>query len=392
MWPLNIVVVGAGIFGVTAADVLARRGHRVTVLERGDVPDPRAASTAVGRIVRMEAGRDTQLAHLAELCLTEWEHSASWLGEPVYHADGFLVLSRRATNPGGFLHESMRALERMGRSIRRLDRAGLARSFPAWARADLSDGYYNPRGGWVEAAAALAAWMRRAVGAGVRLREGATVTGLWERGGAVRGVCLENGECLAADRVIVTAGAETARLLPWTSSRLSSVGQPIFHLAPADVEPFGSRHFPPWAVDVGETGWYGLPVNRRGVVEIAHHGEGASLNDDDPTTVPAAFVDRLRAFLASHLPALVDAPIAARRLCRTTDTPDGDFLIDADPEHPGLVVSTGGGGHGFKFAPLLGPIVADVVDGRPNPWRERFAWRRPAAGLGAARTPAPCAP
>ncbi len=392
MWPLNIVVVGAGIFGVTAADVLARRGHRLTLLERGHVPDPRAASTDLGRIIRMDAGRDTTCASLADSCVTDWESSAAWLGEPVYHADGFLVLSRRGPTPGGFVQESIRTLERMGRAVRRLDRATLARSFPAWARADFADGYFNPRGGWVEAGAALAAWARRAVGAGVRLREESTVAGLWERGGAVRGVVLASGERLEADRVLITAGSETARLVPWTSSRLDSVGQPVFHLMPVDGTPFHSRAFPPWALDIGEAGWYGLPLNRHGVLKIAHHGAGVAMDPDDRRTVPASCVERLRSFLESHLPVLNGARIAAQRLCQTTETTDGDFLIDADPEHPGLVISTGGGGHGFKFAPQLGQIAADVIDGRPNPWRERFAWRRPAAGLGAARTPAPSAP
>jgi glycine/D-amino acid oxidase-like deaminating enzyme len=57
------------------------------------------------------------------------------------------------------------------------------------------------------------------------------------------------------------------------------------------------------------------------------------------------------------------------------DTFDGDFWIDRDPDRPGLVVAAGDSGHAFKFAPILGSLLADVVEGRPNGWAPRFAWR-----------------
>jgi glycine/D-amino acid oxidase-like deaminating enzyme len=281
-------------------------------------------------------------------------------------------------------------LERLGRPVRHLDRGALARSFPSWSRADVADGYFNPRGGWVEAGAAVAAWARRAVGAGVRLREETTVTDLWSVGGAVRGVNLASGERLGADRVLVTAGSDTVRLMPWLAERLVTRAQPVFHLLPPDPTLFQGRGWPPWAMDLGEDGWYGLPANRQGVVKVARHGEGLPLEPDGPGDVPDRFTVALGRFLESHLPALATARIAARRLCASTETADGDFLIDADPEHPGLIVSTGGAAHAFKFAPLLGRITADVVDGRADPWRERFAWQRSARpSLGPARTPVP---
>jgi glycine/D-amino acid oxidase-like deaminating enzyme len=70
------------------------------------------------------------------------------------------------------------------------------------------------------------------------------------------------------------------------------------------------------------------------------------------------------------------------------DTHDGDFWIAPDPERPGLVVVTGDSGHGFKFAPVLGEIIADAVESKTNPFLEKFRWRpevRAGAGKEAAR-------
>ena len=63
------------------------------------------------------------------------------------------------------------------------------------------------------------------------------------------------------------------------------------------------------------------------------------------------------------------------------DTFDGDFLIDQDPNREGLIVAGGGSGHGFKFAPVIGGVVADVVEGRDNRWAKRFKWRDPPTQL-----------
>ncbi len=76
------------------------------------------------------------------------------------------------------------------------------------------------------------------------------------------------------------------------------------------------------------------------------------------------------------------------RLCLYADTHDEDFWIARDPAREGLTVASGGSGHGFKFAPVLGGIIADAVEGRANPWLDKFRWRpevRLARGREAAR-------
>ncbi|MCA1595892.1 MAG: sarcosine oxidase, partial [Chloroflexi bacterium] len=76
------------------------------------------------------------------------------------------------------------------------------------------------------------------------------------------------------------------------------------------------------------------------------------------------------------------------RVCLYTDTWDGHFWIAPDPDRPGLVVATGGSGHAFKFAPVLGEIIADAVEGHENASLDRFRWRpevRPARSDEAAR-------
>jgi glycine/D-amino acid oxidase-like deaminating enzyme len=175
----------------------------------------------------------------------------------------------------------------------------------------------------------------------------------------------------------VAAGAWTPVLLPHLAALLEPVGQPVFHFQPADAALFSWPRMVTWTGDVKATGWYGFAASSQGVVKIANHGAGVAVDPRNPRQVPEGAEQRFRAFLRDALPALADAPLADQRLCLYCDTPDGDFLIDRDPARPGLVVATGGSGHAFKFAPVLGGIIADVVEDKENACAQRFAWRTP---------------
>jgi glycine/D-amino acid oxidase-like deaminating enzyme len=158
---------------------------------------------------------------------------------------------------------------------------------------------------------------------------------------------------------------------------LRPVGQPVVHFAPRVRTPFEGVRFPVWCGDIATTGWYGFPVNRDGVLKVGHHGPGRPVRAGDPLRVEEAEVARCAAFVSRTFPLLHDAPVCGGRLCLYCDSFDGNFLVDHDPARPGLVVAAGGSGHGFKFAPVLGAIVADVAEGRDNRWAPRFRWRAP---------------
>ncbi|HWU89761.1 MAG TPA: hypothetical protein VN253_21005, partial [Kofleriaceae bacterium] len=88
----------------------------------------------------------------------------------------------------------------------------------------------------------------------------------------------------------------------------------------------------------------------------------------------------LRELLRETFPALADAPLAGTRLCVYGDTADAHFWIARDPERPHVTVAAGGSGHAFKFAPELGPLIADVALGVPHPLADKFRWRPELAG------------
>jgi len=116
-----------------------------------------------------------------------------------------------------------------------------------------------------------------------------------------------------------------------------------------------------------------------GVVKIANHGTGVAMEPASSREVTEAQEASLRAFVADTLPSLATATIVHRRLCVYGDSADGDLLIARHPERENLVIATGGSGHAFKFAPVLGALIADVAFGHDHP---RFRWRTTASTPG----------
>ncbi len=388
----RIIVVGAGINGVTAAIELKKRGHEVVLLDPGPLPHPLAASTDISKAVRAAYGADEDYTALAERSIKRWREWNEEFGTKLYHEVGVMFVRRRKMVPGDFEYESLKLLEKRGLKVARMDTPQLWKRFPAWNPELYRDGVVEIGAGYAESGRTVAMLIERAKSAGVELRERVMFSRLAERGNRVNGIALDDGQQSAADFVVMAVGAWTPYLLPFTRKFFRATGQPVFHLKPLEPELFTPERFPVFGADITTTGYYGFPINRDGVVKIANHGAGREMSPDSPERVVTAEDEgNLREFLASTFPSLADAPIVYTRVCMYCDTHDGHFWIARDPERQGLVVAAGDSGHGFKFAPMLGEIIADAVEAKDNRLLEKFRWRpevRAGSGADAARSKA----
>ncbi len=395
---MRVVVAGAGVFGAAAALELRRRGHAVALLDPGPLPHPLAASTDASKIVRLDYGADALTTALMERALPRWRawnEDLRHAGEPpAFHETGLLVLSGRALEPGTFEGDSFALLTARGHRLLRLDAAALARRHPAFAAGRFADGYWNPQGGWAESGR-VSAWLaHRARDAGATLHEGLHACDLLQAGGRVAGLRARDAaghvRALPADAVVLAAGAWTGTLVPELRADpppLRVVGQTVLFFRPERPEALRAPALPPFTADIARTGFYGFPALPDGRVKLANHGVGTLLSDADaPRPVDPGFELQAREFLRGALPGLANAPLAESRLCLYCDTPDGHFLVDEHPRLPGLWLAAGGSGHAFKFAPLLGELLADALErkeGSPHAaFLARCRWRAGGAGRG----------
>lgn len=372
----KVIVVGAGINGVTAAIELKRRGHRVVLVDPGPLPHQLAASTDISKAVRAAYGADEEYTEFAERSIRLWREWNNEFEVELYHEVGVMFVRHGEMKPGDFEYESFKILQRRGYRIERMNSPQIWKRFPAWNPDLYQDGVLELNAGYAESGRVVAILVERAKSIGIELREGAKFSQLDEGDDRVKGIVLDDGQRISGDAVVMAVGAWTPYILPFTREFFRATGQPVFHLKPRQPDLFVPERFPVFGADISTTGYYGFPLNPEGVVKIANHGPGREMSPETANrAVTSQEEQNLREFLSTTFPTLTDAPIVYSRVCMYCDTNDGHFWIAPDPERPGLFVAAGDSGHGFKFAPVLGEIIADAVEGKSNPLLQKFRWR-----------------
>src|SRR4029453_14922823 len=196
----GIIVVGAGINGVTAAIELRKRGHEVGLVDPGPLPHPLAASTDVSKAVRAAYGADEDYTALAERSIKLCRQWNEEFGTKLYHEVGVMFVRSRKMEPGDFEYESLKLLEKRGLKVARMDTPQLWKRFPAWNPELYRDGVLEIEAGYSESGRAVAMLTERPTSAGVGLQSG------------IRFVCLN--ECENRVKSIIPDKASPNAVIP----------------------------------------------------------------------------------------------------------------------------------------------------------------------------------
>ncbi|MEK6154677.1 FAD-dependent oxidoreductase [Flavobacteriaceae bacterium 3-367] len=375
----DVLVVGGGIYGITAAVELAQRRYSVGLINPDTIPHHLAASTDVTKAVRMEYGSDREYFQMVELAIGKWLEWNDLFREKLYHEVGFLMLCKDKieSDRHTFEKHSYKNLLEAGYAPDRLDADGIKRRFPAVNTAEYIDASFNAKAGYVESGLAVQKLAEYARTLGVAIHEGQTAESLLVTKGVLQGVKTKEGETFQCGHALLAAGVHTPLLLPELQPYMRTTGHPVFWLRPKDITNFVPPKFSVFTADISNSGWYGFPfLHKQGIVKIAKHSNGKGIHpDDDDRQITDVEVADMRSFVKMTFPELIDAPLVYTRRCLYIDTLDGHFWIDNHPEITGLSISTGGSGHGLKMGPLLGPMAADVIEGRSHQFSKRHRWR-----------------
>lgn len=354
----RFVVVGGGAMGLATTWQLARAGHEVVALERFERGHARGASHGATRNFNNAYGEDHYL-DLLQSARQEWDELARETGEPLLRLHGLVT-----HGDDGAVARVHEALSVRGERAEVLTAAVARRRWPGMRFDD--DVLFTPDAGVVRAAAALAALEQAAVAHGADVRFEHQVVGLEETPEGVV-VAVSAGDeryDLRPDTVIVTAGAWTSRLLPpaFPLPRLTVTEESPAHFAVRDDSlPWPSfNHLvggdaPGHAPHPGHV--YGMPTPGEGVKVGLHH-VGPVVDPDRRTFQPVPeLAARLRAYITEWFPGL-DPDSAVPISCTYTSTDSEDFVLDRRGR---IVVGAGFSGHGFKFTPAVGAVLASLA-------------------------------
>lgn len=375
----DILIIGGGVFGMTAAIELTQRKYKVGLINPDSIPHHLAASTDITKVVRTEYGTDKEYFNMADISIERFHEWNDLLGEKLYHEVGFLMLCQESLDSSAqtFERESIKQLSEAGYPCKTLDARDIAELYPALSPTYYKAGNLNPRGGYVSSGKLIAKLADYARSLGTSIIEGQTAHRLLIEKGQLHAVQTKEGATYHCDHALVAAGAHTPYLLPELSPYIKITGHPVFWLRPEQPDIFRVPNLSVFTADISNTGWYGFPYSDDyGVIKIAKHTNGTHIHPDkDDRRVSDDDVKDMRAFVAQAIPSLLHAPLVYTRRCLYTDTLDGHYWIDHHPEVKGLSVATGGSGHAMKMAPILGEMTADMIEGKPNQFSDRYRWR-----------------
>ena len=373
----DVVVCGLGAMGSAALHHLARRGKRVLGLERHSPGHDRGSSHGSTRIIRLGYFEHPSYVPLLRRAYALWRELETAAGRRLLHVTGIAEIGP----PSGTLVQGTLASARLHELQHAVLLAPeLMRRFPAFRLPQHYVAVLQPDGGFLEAEPSIAAHLALASSAGADIRSGETVRAIEPGTGFVR---------VITDRGTVEAGAAIVAVGAWTKSLLPKFGATLrvtrevmgwFALTAADLS--SARQLPVFIIESRHGMHYGIPAPRgaNGPTEIKvakHHHRNETVDPDAyDRTVSAADEALIRAAIADHLP-MANGELIAAKTCLYTMTPDGDFLIDHLPGAPNVIVASPCSGHGFKFAPVVGEVLADLATTGTTPHDiGRFSLRR----------------
>jgi sarcosine oxidase len=360
----DVIVIGLGGMGSAAAAHLAARGQRVLGLEQFTPAHDRGSSHGDSRIIRQAYFEDPAYVPLLRRSYELFADLETSSPGVFTLTGGLMMGSPDSATVAGSL-ASARAWD-LPHDL--LDTAELRRRFPQFGVDDGTVALYEDRAGVVRPEQTVLEHLRRATAAGADLRFGQRVLD-WAAAAGGEGVTVRTatGEHQAAS-LVVSAGAWAPQLLPWLAPQLTVERQLLFWFAPeGGIDAFRSPRHPIFIWEHSPTRqFYGFPATGTAAhgVKVSFFRNGRETDPDElDRAVTPAEVEEMRAHLAARLPAL-DGAFLRGVACMYTTTPDQHFVISLHPEHPQVAVAAGFSGHGFKFVPLVGEVLADLVTAR----------------------------
>ena len=351
----DAIVIGAGGMGSATAYHLAKLDADVLVLEQFQRGHTFGSSHGETRIIRFFYDKPFY-TELMKTAYSEWRDLEAVSGKQFLFITGSVNLGKSG-NP--YVISVRQSLDTAGVESEWWDTEQLAGKFPQFQVSKDLDILWQKDTGFLCASECVLTHLQLAEQYGANVCEKTPVTRIdWQAD--VPTVYTEDNQ-FRGRKIIVAAGAWTSSLLKELNLPLTVTKQQVCYYKPSNIAMFEPKRFPVFTEITTENEFmYGIPSFGRNGVKVARHGMGQTVSPDTCNRTPNSdYIQRMDSYLRERIPELGNTVHA--EVCLYTETPDEDFIIDAYPRCPDILIAAGFSGHGFKFCSLVGRIMSELA-------------------------------
>jgi sarcosine oxidase len=361
----DAIVLGVGGMGSAAVYHLARRGRKVLGLEQFSLAHDQGSSHGVNRIIRLAYAEDPAYVPLLRRAYELWRELQARAQEPLLFITGGIDAG---APDSALVQGSLRSCEAHDLPHEKLTASALHRRYPGYRLPKKLMAVYQREGGFVASERAVLAHVTLAQGLGAEVRACERVVEWSPKG---RGVDVRTDRAsYRARRLVITAGPWIGHAVPALARLAVPERQVLIWTQPLRPEHFALGAFPVFNMEAEEGRFYGFPVYGVPGFKLGKYHHRCEQADPDHMDRNFTAEDErvLREGIQRYFPD-AGGPTLALKTCLFTNTPDEHFILDRHPEFAQVSIASPCSGHGYKFAPVVGEIMADfALEGGCKKW------------------------
>jgi len=360
----DVIVIGVGSMGSSACYHLASRGCKVLGLEQFDIAHEFGAHAGQSRIIRKAYFENSDYVPLLERAYANWHSLEAETGTQIYFKTGLVYfgpaddLLIKGVKQSASLYNVR---------LEEVDHSSAAKRFPSFRIPNHFEILFEPEAGFVTPENAIRLFAKEAAKKGAEIHGNEKVIEWKQKGDGA--VVTTDRNVYSCKKLVITAGPWAGKLIPTLSNKLKITRQFVAWINPKKWSDFELGNFPCWLMtDESSRGcYYGFPILNeakfgppRGL-KVAHHYPAREI-DPDHVDREITMEDRedLNYVLDKYLPGKLES-LLSHKICLYANSPDEDFIIDNLPDYKNVAIACGFSGHGFKFASVVGEILADLA-------------------------------
>lgn len=360
----DVIVIGVGSMGAPTCYYLSKRGHKVLGIEQFGITHELGSHAGQSRIIRKAYFEHPDYVPLLQKAYENWKELEDETGEQIYYQTGLVYFGRpeKAMLKGVKLSADLYKIP-----LEKVDEFSSKKRFPLFNIPKSFETLFEPEAGFIPPEKVIKLYVRQAVKFGAEIHTTEKVTGWRKMGNSI--VVNTDKNTYHCGKLIITAGAWSGNMIPGISEKIEVTRQFVAWIKPKNWDDYCLNNFPCWLIDEDEKAgcYYGFPIlppDKFGEphgLKIACHYPGA-VTDADKVNRQLADedIENIRYALDKYFPGTFNGMVTAKT-CLYANLPDENFIIDRLPgykEH--VTIACGFGGHGFKFASVVGEILADL--------------------------------